>query len=214
MRLLVTAGPTREAIDPVRFISNRSSGKMGYAVAAEAVKRGHEVVLVSGPVSLEAPAGVSCIRVVSAAEMMDAVMPKFDWCDAAVMTAAVADWRPRKANAQKLKKSRGIPSIELEATKDILAEVCRMKGRRKVVGFAAETTDCIAEGARKLREKGADLMVVNDVTRPDSGFETDTNKVTFIHSDGTREDMRVMPKSKVAGLIIDWIESSGASHGR
>ena len=206
MKILVTAGPTREPIDPVRFISNRSSGKMGYAVAKAAIARGHQVVLVSGPVALAVPKGARGVPVMTAAEMLAAVKQRVRWCDALVMAAAVADWRPKHVAPRKLKKRRTAPRIDLERTDDILSTVARRKGRRIVVGFAAETDHVTEEAARKLAEKRLDLIVANDVTRPDAGFEVDTNKVTFLTKDGTIQDLPVMTKDRVAGRLIRWIE--------
>lgn len=206
MKILVTAGPTREPIDPVRFISNRSSGKMGYAVARAGARRGHQVVLVSGPVSLPVPKGVKGVRVNTAAEMLSAVKQRLQGCDALVMAAAVADWRPRCPARHKLKKRKAPPKIDLERTDDILVSVGSRKGQRLFIGFAAET-DCVkAEALRKLVEKKLDLIVANDVTRPDAGFEVDTNRVTFLAKDGTIRDLPLMTKARVAGHIIRWIE--------
>jgi phosphopantothenoylcysteine decarboxylase/phosphopantothenate--cysteine ligase len=206
MNVLVTAGPTREFIDPVRFISNRSSGKMGYAVASAAAARGHTVALVSGPVALAAPAGVALRSVVSAQEMQTAVRELFPTCDALVMCAAVADWRPRARSPVKLKKERMSAELPLERTPDILAGVAAHKGRRIVVGFAAETDRVEEEAERKLRAKGLDLIVANDVGRADSGFDADTNQVVFLAADGTRRAWPLMTKKAVARKIIAWIE--------
>jgi phosphopantothenoylcysteine decarboxylase/phosphopantothenate--cysteine ligase len=206
MRILVTAGPTREPIDPVRFISNRSSGKMGYAVAAEAAKRGHTVRLVSGPVSLAVPAGVERALVVTAEEMLEAVVERLGWCEALIMAAAVADWRPREVSPRKIRKDQMRMSLELERTPDILSRVKDGKGSRLHVGFAAETHEVLESAQRKLASKGLDLIVANDVSQPDAGFEVDTNRVCLIGADGTREELPVMAKSAVAGRILDWIE--------
>jgi len=213
MHVLVTAGPTREPIDPVRFISNRSSGKMGYAVAAAFAARGHEVVLVSGPVALAAPAGVSRVQVQTADEMLAAVSARLEWCGALVMAAAVADWRPRRAAAAKLKKAAMPVALELEAAPDILRALAERKGGRVFVGFAAETGDPLPEARRKLREKKLDLIVANDVSRAGSGFEADTNKVTLLPAGGAPIDLPLMSKRGVAERIAEWVldRAAGAS---
>ena len=209
MKILITAGPTREAIDPVRFIGNRSTGKMGYAVLFRALARGHEARLVTGPVSLDAPESVHTVAVESAAEMLEAVKANVEWCDCLIMVAAVADWRPKRASAQKLKKSEMKPVLELERTDDILGSVLPAKGERLFVGFAAETGDVGAEAQRKLRDKQLDLVVANDVSRCDAGFAVDTNVVTLYASDGTSEDLPLMSKREVADKILDWVERQG-----
>lgn len=181
LTFLISAGPTREAIDPVRYLSNRSSGKMGYALAEAARKAGHRVVLVSGPVALPPPRGVRLVPVVSAAEMLDALRREFADADVLIMAAAVADWRPRTVAGCKQKKAgRKSWSLDLIPTPDILATLSRHKGRRFVVGFAAETGDPLREARRKLRAKRLDMIVANDVSRPDAGFEVETNRVTVL----------------------------------
>ncbi|MFH0952752.1 MAG: phosphopantothenoylcysteine decarboxylase [Verrucomicrobiota bacterium] len=206
MKILITAGPTREPIDPVRFISNRSSGKMGYAVASVARERAHDVVLISGPVSLEAPEGVEVVKVLTADDMCRAVEERIGWCDALVMVAAVADWRPEQVQAQKMKKSPAAMILRLEPTPDILKAVRPKKGRRLFVGFAAETQNVLEEARRKLRDKGLDLIVVNDVSRPGSGFEADRNQVTLLPRDGAPEPLPLLPKRDVAARIVEWVE--------
>jgi phosphopantothenoylcysteine decarboxylase / phosphopantothenate---cysteine ligase len=207
MKILVTAGPTREAIDPVRFISNRSSGKMGYAIARVGASRGHDVRLISGPAHLPPPGKVQLINIVTAEEMLGAVKENVGWCDALVMVAAVADWRPKKASAGKIKKNEPVLGIELERTADILSAIHSLKGKRLFVGFAAETGNLIEEARRKLVAKSLDLIVANDVSRTDAGFESDNNKVTLISAGGEIEDLPMMSKDAVAGRILDWIES-------
>ena len=207
MKILVTAGPTREAIDPVRFISNRSTGKMGYAVAQAGAERGHEVILVSGPVSLDPPGGARCLGVESAAQMLDAVLREVPACDALVMTAAVADWRPRVVSPLKLKKREMSGTLELERTEDILKRVSALDGRRLVVGFAAETGDLRTEASRKLREKGLDMIVANDVSRIDAGFAVDTNVVTLFERGGTERELPLMSKRAVGDEIVAWLEA-------
>jgi putative hydrolase of HD superfamily len=207
MRMLVTAGPTREFIDPVRFLSNRSSGKMGYAVAVAARDRGHEVVLVSGPVALPAPYGIEHVAVVSAADMLAAVQARVEWCDVLIMAAAVADWRPVAVADQKIKKIGRMPELRIEPTPDILRAVRDRKGTRTFVGFAAETETLLDEGRRKLRDKGLDAIMANDVSRADAGFDVDTNRVTFLTSDGAESEWPLMAKTEVADRLMAWIEA-------
>ena len=213
MRILVTAGPTREPIDPVRFLSNRSTGKMGYAIAEAGAERGHDVLLISGPVSLQKPASVRLINVITAAEMQKAVRENVNWCQALVMAAAVADWRPRTVYTRKLKKNEIPPELRLERTPDILSTIRDLKKNRLYAGFAAETENLISEASRKLEEKGLDLIVANDVSRPDSGFEVDTNKVTLLTSEGMAEELPVMSKREVANRILNWIENHAKGEG-
>jgi phosphopantothenoylcysteine decarboxylase/phosphopantothenate--cysteine ligase len=205
MKILVTAGPTREAIDPVRFISNRSSGRMGYAVSGAAVRRGHDVRLVSGPVGIEPPVGATVTRVTSAADMLAAVEADLAWCEALVMVAAVADWKPCRFSPGKLKKADMATTLELEPTADILASILPRKGGRCFVGFAAETGDVLAEARRKLHDKGLDLIVANDVSQDDAGFEVETNRVTLVWNGG-HEPLPLMSKADVADRIMAWIE--------
>jgi phosphopantothenoylcysteine decarboxylase / phosphopantothenate---cysteine ligase len=201
--VLVSAGPTREDLDPVRYITNRSSGKMGYAVAEAAAKRGAKVILISGPVILETPAGVERVDVRTAEEMRRAVGERFSEASIAVLAAAVSDYRPAELRAEKIKKSNTPLEISLEPTIDILAEVATHKGQKIVVGFAAET-DQVAENARKkLVSKNADLMVANDVTAEGAGFDSDTNVVTLFSRDGRDLALPKMPKSEVAQRILD-----------
>lgn len=207
MNILVTAGPTREFIDPVRFISNRSSGKMGYAVARAASMRGHKVVLVSGPVSLQAPEGLAVVRVVSAAEMQSAVEAGVDGCDALVMAAAVSDWRPARVHANKLKKRSAPATLDLEPVPDILMGLASRKGGRIFVGFAAETENLLDEARAKLNSKNLDMIVANDVSRTDAGFEVDNNAVTFIPAHGEAMALPLMSKDDVAERLVKWIEA-------
>ena len=201
--VLVSAGPTREDLDPVRYITNRSSGKMGYAVAEAAAKRGAKVILISGPVILETPAGVERVDVRTAEEMRRAVEERFSEASIAVLAAAVSDYRPAELRAEKIKKSNTPLAISLEPTTDILAEVATRKGQKIVVGFAAET-DQVAENARKkLVSKNADLMVANDVTGEGAGFDSDTNVVTLFSRDGRDLALPKMPKSEVAQRVLD-----------
>ena len=202
-RVLVTAGGTREAIDPVRFIGNRSSGKMGYAVAEAAARRGADVVLVT-TVNREAPPGVAdVVRVESAAEMADAVLARYETVDVVVMAAAVADFRPKATAAEKIKKAAGPPEIVLEPTTDILAELGRKKSTQYLVGFAAETERLVEQAAAKMSAKRVDLMVANDVTAPGSGFEVDTNRAVLIAPDGSTRELPQMAKIELADAIWD-----------
>jgi phosphopantothenoylcysteine decarboxylase/phosphopantothenate--cysteine ligase len=201
--VLITAGPTCEDLDPVRYITNRSSGKMGYAVAEAAALRGAKVILVSGPTSLEAPAGVERIDVRTARDMHHAVVDRIGGASIAVLAAAVSDYRPAEQHSEKIKKASAPLTISLEPTTDILAEVAKNKGQKIIVGFAAET-DHVAENARKkLSAKNADLIVANDVTAEGAGFDQDTNIVTLFSSDGRDLALPKMSKSEVAHRILD-----------
>jgi phosphopantothenoylcysteine decarboxylase/phosphopantothenate--cysteine ligase len=203
--VLVTAGPTCEDLDPVRYLTNRSSGKMGYAVAEAAARRGARVILVSGPTSLDVPAGVQRIDVRTADEMHHAVTKNFPESSIAIFAAAVADYRPIQTFDQKIKRNKELLTISLEPTRDILAEVAQNKGGRLVVGFAAET-ERVAENARKkLTAKNADLIVANDVTAEGAGFDHDTNIVTLFARDGRDVPLPRMSKSEVAQRILDEI---------
>jgi len=214
MRILVTAGPTREFLDPVRYISNRSSGKMGYAIAAAAFVRGHDVVLISGPVSIPAPAGVRVVPVVSAAEMLAAVESHLEASDVLIMAAAVSDWRPAVIENQKLKKLKTGPELMLEPTADILLAIKPRKGQRVVVGFAAETTEMESEAWRKLESKGLDMIVANDVTQPDAGFDVDTNRVVLITKTAVPQRLPLMSKREVGERIVEWVECAAGMSGK
>jgi phosphopantothenoylcysteine decarboxylase/phosphopantothenate--cysteine ligase len=205
--ILITAGPTQEAIDPVRVITNRSSGKMGYAVAAEAARRGARVLLVSGPVHLPAPGGVEITNVESAAEMHAAVMARLEQCSIFMGVAAVADYRPAMPHEQKLKKTAARLAIELEPTVDILAEVGKLKGNRLVIGFAAETQNLAAEGKRKLEAKNADMIVANLVGQDGTGFEGDENEVILLTRDAAPIPVARTLKRRIAEVILDQIPS-------
>lgn len=202
-KVVVTAGPTREKIDPVRFISNYSTGKMGYAIAEEAVLQGAEVTLISGPVSLAPPQGVTLISVESAEEMYEAVMKVFLQSDLVVKTAAVADYRPKQVSEHKVKKQPGEQVIELERTKDILYELGRKKGHQVLVGFAAETINVEEYAKKKLVEKNADMIVANNVKVEGAGFGTDTNIVTIYKKDGTVIELPLMTKRETAKKILE-----------
>jgi phosphopantothenoylcysteine decarboxylase/phosphopantothenate--cysteine ligase len=201
--VLVTAGPTCEDLDPVRFLTNRSSGRMGYAVAEAAARRGARVVLISGPVSLEAPAGVERVEVRTTEQMHRAVLANLDRATVVVMAAAVADYRPVMPHTNKLKRGAERLNIEFEPTADILADVSRRKGERLLVGFAAETEQVAEHARRKLKEKAADLIVANDVTAPGAGFDHDTNVVTIFRSDGREQSLPKLTKLQVAHRILD-----------
>ena len=225
MRIIITAGPTREHLDPVRFLSNPSTGKMGFALAAEAAKRGHEVVLVAGPVALKTPKGVKRIDVVSAREMLAAVKSAVGDSKRTtaretvlIATAAVADWRPAKCAKMKLKKTQMSGVLRMVRNPDILKTIARqvrgqrsrltVDGKRPVslIGFAAETNDVLKEAARKCREKGLSFIVANDVTKKGCGFGTDTNRVTFVFPDGTQKRFPLMTKRRVAREILKEVE--------
>lgn len=203
LTVLVTAGPTLEPLDPVRYLSNRSSGKMGYAVAGAAARRGARVVLVSGPTALKAPPGVELVSVESAAQMYDAVLERFSRADVVVKSAAVADYRPMRAAGQKIKKQAGTLVLELEKNPDILAELGRKKEHQILVGFAAETEDLEDNARRKVAGKNLDLLVANDVTLPGAGFGTDTNIAKLVYPDGTVKPLPKMSKKDLAHRILD-----------
>jgi phosphopantothenoylcysteine decarboxylase/phosphopantothenate--cysteine ligase len=202
--LLVTAGPTEEPLDAVRFLSNRSSGKMGYALAEAGRRRGARVILVSGPTSLDPPAGVTLARVSAAEEMAGAVVGNLDAATVVLMAAAVADFRPADARVQKIKKRDGLQNIRLKRTRDILGEVVRRRrANQLVVGFAAETDRVLENAAQKLRAKRLDMIVANDVTQEGAGFDADTNIVTLVFPDGRKVALEKMPKFDVANRILD-----------
>jgi phosphopantothenoylcysteine decarboxylase / phosphopantothenate---cysteine ligase len=201
--ILVTAGPTREHIDPVRFISNPSSGKMGFAIAKAAAQRGATVSLVSGPSELPDPCNVHVVRVVSAKEMAEAVFALFDQVDAVIKTAAVSDYRPKAPSDHKIKKGSDELTLTLEKTQDILRELGKRKNDQVLVGFAAETQALETYARQKLQEKHLDIIVGNIVGNKDSGFGAETNKVTLFYSNGASESLALMPKEAVAGIILD-----------
>jgi len=202
-KILITAGPTREKIDAVRFLSNRSSGKMGYALAAAARDAGLDVTLVSGPVALAPVDGVTTVRVESAAEMAAEVKSRAPGMDAVIMAAAVADYRPRHVFDGKLKKLPGTLTLELERTEDILASLGQAKpDGQLLIGFAAETDDLIANAEGKLARKNLDWIVANDVRRTDRGFASDCNAVTLLARDGRRIELELAPKSEIARRIL------------
>jgi phosphopantothenoylcysteine decarboxylase/phosphopantothenate--cysteine ligase len=209
LRVLITAGPTREYLDPVRFLSNGSSGRMGFALAEVAVERGWAVELVSGPVALAAPKGVNLTRVVSAQEMFEACEPLFASCDLFIAVAAVADYRPRFRTMEKTKKTHGALTLELEPTVDILKSLAARKTpRQTVVGFAAETHEVEGYAQQKLVEKKLDWIVANDVSRAGIGMDADENAVVLLSRDGRRETFGPMPKRTVAAFILSCVVGS------
>ena len=209
LNILVTAGPTAEPIDPVRYITNRSSGKMGYALARAARRRGASVTLVSGPTSLKPPFGVKFRSVKTTEDMMRSVFENRPDTDIIIKAAAVSDYRPRESASRKIKKKSDSLSLELIKNPDILAQLGSTKKDFPclLVGFAAETEDLLANAREKLRTKNLDMIVANDISRNDAGFETDTNVVKLIYVDGKVEDLPLMTKDEVANLIIDRLKS-------
>ena len=205
--ILVSAGPTREYLDPIRFISNPSSGKMGYAIAKAARMRGAEVTLVSGKVNIRPPYGVHFIEVESAQQMFEKINVFFKKTDCIIMSSAVSDFTPSKTSPQKIKKTSEHLDISLDRTKDILTAVAKNKEDRIIVGFAAETENVEQYAREKLRQKNMDMIVANNVTEKNSGFEADTNKVVIINRDGTAEDFPLMRKSDLADVILDRISA-------
>lgn len=202
--VLVTAGPTQEPIDPIRFITNRSSGKMGYAVASACIDRGARVILITGPTSIPVPDSAEIIRVTTAEQMRDAVLERFAESDVVIMSAAVADYRPAKVSPQKIKKEKERITLELELNPDILAELGQRKRENQViVGFSMETEDLIKNTMAKLVKKNADLMVANDVSIEGAGFASDTNIVTIIGRSGVIKELPKMTKYEVANVILD-----------
>jgi phosphopantothenoylcysteine decarboxylase / phosphopantothenate---cysteine ligase len=204
--IIITAGPTREKIDPVRFFSNHSSGKMGYAIAEQAKELGASVILISGPTSLAPPAGVTFVPVESAEEMYHEVMNHFDKADIVIKSAAVSDYRPKQTFDQKMKKKDGSLVIELERTEDILKRLGEKKGTKLLVGFAAETENVEQYALHKLNEKNLDLIVANNVNEPGAGFQKDTNIVTIFHRNGEKKAYPLMSKKEVANAILREIE--------
>ncbi len=208
VRALVTAGPTAEAIDPVRIVTNRSSGRMGFALATALAERGARVALVAGPTPLQPPSDLAeVVRVQSSAEMEEAVTQKFEDCDLLVMAAAVSDWRPVEQLPQKIARDEGLQELRLEPTTDILASLAEHRGDRFVVGFALETEDPIGRGQAKLERKGLDAIAVNDPTEPGAGPDEETNHIWLIHRDGTTDELPLAPKDRIAHQMLDRIHS-------
>lgn len=202
VRVLITAGPTYEPIDPVRFVGNRSSGKMGYALTEAALAHGATVTLITGPTALTPPAGATIVRAQTAQQMHDAVQEHFDACDVFIAAAAVADYRPERVLTHKHKRTGTGWTLRLVPNPDILASVAQRKGNRLVIGFAAETDKALQHATEKLKRKNLDLIAVNNVLEPDSGFEVDTNRLTLIYADGRIEELPLMPKRACAQRII------------
>jgi phosphopantothenoylcysteine decarboxylase/phosphopantothenate--cysteine ligase len=206
--VLVTAGPTREELDPVRYLTNFSSGKMGYAIARVARNRGAQVILVSGPVELPVPQKIELVPVTTAREMHAAVMARSDNADVIIKAAAVADFRPAQRAVGKVKKGNADQVVlELVRNPDILSELGSKRGQALLVGFAAETSDLLAHARRKLEDKGVDLIVANDVTAPGAGFGRDTNVVWLLDRHGGVEELPCLPKEEVAARLLDRIQS-------
>jgi phosphopantothenoylcysteine decarboxylase/phosphopantothenate--cysteine ligase len=202
-KFLITAGPSREPIDPVRYISNRSSGKMGYALARAGIRRGAEVALVSGPTGLEPPSGARMISVTTAAEMRRAVLAEFPKCTAVIMAAAVGDYHPVEFSNNKIKRGKGPLELRLEPNPDILKELGAKKNGKLLVGFAAETEALAANAKKKLREKNLDMIVANDVTQDGSGFDGDTNVALIVDRSGAARSLPLMTKDELADQILD-----------
>jgi phosphopantothenoylcysteine decarboxylase/phosphopantothenate--cysteine ligase len=207
VRFVITAGPTREAIDPVRYLSNRSSGKMGYAIAEAAIEAEHDVVLISGPVNLEPPRGVQLTSISTADEMHDAVHRHVRECDVLVMCAAVADYKPAKASARKIKKNEKCWSLDLIPTRDILASLSKQDRQFLVVGFAAETNDVEENAKKKLRSKNCDIIVANDVSDPNYGMESDENEVIIFFKSGAQKKISRAPKKNIARELVNIFEN-------
>lgn len=208
LRILVTAGPTVEPIDPVRYFSNWSSGKMGYAIARAARRRGATVTLVSGPTNLNTPAGVASYMIKTTEEMRRVVLEHCQQNDVIIKAAAPLDYRPSVIADQKIKKVEDVESLEMVRTPDILAELGSSKGNTRfiLVGFAAETEDLLSNATEKLKRKNLDMIVANDVSREDAGFQSDTNLIKIIHRDGHIEDLPLMTKEEVADQLLDRIK--------
>jgi phosphopantothenoylcysteine decarboxylase/phosphopantothenate--cysteine ligase len=204
-KVLITAGPNQEPLDPVRYISNRSSGKMGYALARAAIRRGAEVALISGPTALESPAGARLIPVTTAAEMRHAVLKEFPTCTAVIMAAAVADYRPADFASKKIKRGEGPIELRLEPNPDILKEIGAQKDGKMLVGFAAETDELVANANKKLKDKNLDMIVANDVTGTGAGFDVDTNIVTILDRRGGVYALPLMSKDQLAEQIFDYL---------
>jgi len=204
-RMLVTAGPTQEAIDPVRYITNHSSGKMGYAIAGQAARRGAEVILISGKTNLPVPDGVTRVDVLTADEMYQTLLREYESCDAIIKAAAVADYRPKTVAPGKIKKTGDTLTLELVKNIDIAEAFGKIKGNRVFVGFAAETNDLIENAEAKIRKKNFDMIVANDVSKAGAGFNSETNIVTLIDAQGQQEALQMMDKKDVADHILDRI---------
>ena len=207
-RIIITAGPTVEAIDPVRYLTNRSTGKMGYAIAKEAIERGAEVTLVSGPTKLEPPKNLKkFIKIESAQEMYEAVLDNLDENQVIIKSAAVADYKPKSYCNKKIKKNDDDLVISLDRNKDIAYEIGKIKNDKILVGFAAETNDLIENAKNKVKKKNLDFIVANDLTKEGAGFGVDTNIVKIIDKDGVILEYPIMKKEEVANVILDKVKS-------
>ncbi len=202
MKFVITAGPTREPLDPVRYLSNRSSGKMGYAIAAAALEEKHKVVLISGPVAIAAPLGAELVPVMTGDEMFAVISARIDDCDVFVMCAAVCDYKPVHYSAQKMKKKRAPFALALEPTRDLLASLTSGSRHCFVVGFAAETQALAANAARKLAEKNCDLLVANDVSRADIGMDSEDNELVIFFRNGAQKKLRRAKKNVLARSLL------------
>ncbi|HEU5138486.1 MAG TPA: bifunctional phosphopantothenoylcysteine decarboxylase/phosphopantothenate--cysteine ligase CoaBC [Bacillales bacterium] len=206
-KVLVTAGPTQEKVDPVRYFTNHSSGKMGYALAKVAADNGAEVTLVSGPTDLDMPAGVKVVQITTAAEMYEEVMRYFDHADIVIKSAAVSDYRPKETYDQKMKKKDGEWKIDMERTQDILSDLGKRKQGQVLVGFAAESEKMDEYAEQKLRKKNLDIVVANNISEAGSGFRSDTNKLAIFRRDGSKRELEMMSKREAAGVVLDEIEA-------
>jgi phosphopantothenoylcysteine decarboxylase/phosphopantothenate--cysteine ligase len=208
-KIVVTAGGTQEPLDPVRYLTNRSSGKQGYALARAARDMGAQVTLISAPTHLDTPVGMDCVDVRTAEEMLDAVLEQVTQADVLVMAAAVSDFKPAKMAKEKIKKTGSAPALDFESTPDILQEVVKAKKKteypRVTVGFAAESKDLLANAEKKLKDKGLDLIAANDIGAQDAGFGVDSNRVTLLFANGKKEDLPLMSKDKAAAIIMERI---------
>jgi phosphopantothenoylcysteine decarboxylase / phosphopantothenate---cysteine ligase len=213
MKYIITAGPTREFLDPFRFISNPSSGRMGFALARAARQRGGEVVLISGPVNLPPPPGVKFVPVTSARQMRTAVKAHLPGAGAVIMAAAVSDYRPVRYSRRKLKKGSGRLSLSLVRNPDILGELGKNKGDPLLVGFSAETENIVDNAGKKLKSKRLDLIIANDITAPGSGFASETNRVIVIGRDGVPEEWPLMSKDALAERIVDRVQAMRVRRG-
>ncbi|HEX7066459.1 MAG TPA: bifunctional phosphopantothenoylcysteine decarboxylase/phosphopantothenate--cysteine ligase CoaBC [Bacillales bacterium] len=206
-KVLVTAGPTQEKVDPVRYFTNHSSGKMGYALAEAAADLGAEVTLVSGPTDLEMPAGVKVVRVTTAAEMYNEVMQQYEKADIVIKSAAVADYRPKKTYEQKMKKKNGEWQVEMERTKDILSDLGKRKDGQILIGFAAESENMDEYAKQKLAKKNLDFIVANNISEAGSGFRGDTNKLAIFRRDGSKRELEMMSKREAADVVLSEVET-------
>jgi len=212
-RVLVTAGPTQESLDPARYLTNPSTGKMGFAIARALKRRSADVTLVTGPTAVSMPEGVKCVKVKTAEQMALEVNTCFEDMDIIIKSAAVADYRPKEVSSEKIKKEGSGIVLDLEKTSDILSELGKKKGKRILVGFAAETENLLANATEKLKKKNLDMIVANDVSRSDVGFGAEDNQVTLILRDGTSESLPKMGKDEVADVLLNRILSLKSSGG-